>query len=299
MLVAAVGSDVRPPPIEGLSRALEGAEEWLGTGVAIEPVGVAHARLADRVVDPVCAAILETAGGGARGRIALELEPRIAAIVIERVLGGDGEGVAPDPGVLGEVERGVLAYAIARVLAAGAAGELRLAAVVTSPAALVVWVGDGVLACASARLRVGDRAGVVRAWMPDELVAWARGGRAPQAIEVGRTAIAAADLAGLAEGDVVTLDVVALDVVAHDVVPAASRPPSPPSAPSVELAAELVGLAAGEAARSAEPRALGARVALRDGDRVVAEGELVEVDGEIGVLVRALPRAGRRPGDHS
>lgn len=47
--------------------------------------------------------------------------------------------------------------------------------------------------------------------------------------------------------------------------------------------AELAGLAPGEVL--ATGRALGERVLLRAGERVVAVGELVEVEGEIGVRV--------------
>src|SRR5690606_14068738 len=52
---------------------------------------------------------------------------------------------------------------------------------------------------------------------------------------------------------------------------------------------EIASLAPGEVVRTGA--AIGASVALRAGDRVVARGELVDVDGELGVRVLALERA--------
>lgn len=364
----------RQLPARELARALATSPEWLGDALGCEPLAletVGARALRTVLADPLCAAIVERASPlGAR--LALEIEPRLAAVVVDRVLGGTGDDAPPHPGALTEAERGVLAYVVARGLAAGAGGALRLSDVVTTPEALRVALGEpregaGWLVW-SLRVRVGAHVGMARAWIPealldrtrrpaplDEAAAAVLGALSVSvAVESGRAALPASELAGLRAGDVVVLDAasarpcegglegevvarvrggasrwrcalepaggdgVRLVVRAREQGPAVSRRDRTsggarmdedggragarmleaagdvPVELVVELArfemplAEIAALAPGEVLGTG--RALGERVLLRAGDRVVATGELVDVEGELGVRVLSLGR---------
>ncbi|UJR85915.1 FliM/FliN family flagellar motor switch protein [Sandaracinus amylolyticus] len=351
-------------PIAQLAEAAASASEWLGTSPSFEPLPIeawAPGTLAAVLIDPLCAVIAEPASPlGAR--IAIEIEPRVAAAIVERVLGG-GDDAPPHPGALTEAERGVLAYAIARALGPAAAGALRIATVVTTPEAVLLALGDRGGVCWPLRARLAGHAGIVRVWIPDAFLARTELASAPAphaaalgaldatiVIEGGRASLGARDVVGLAEGDVVILDdasaVPSASGLAGEVIARVRRgatrwrcvlegaggdatrvvvraiEPHPPvgrrreeeiemaqeeggatsrmleavgDAPVelvVELArfemplAEIAALRPGEVL--ATGRALGERVVLRAGERTIALGELVEIEGEIGVRVLSL-----------
>jgi type III secretion system YscQ/HrcQ family protein len=214
-------------PLADVARAAAETASWLGAPLAIDPLALEHCprgQLGQCVSDPLVAAILEPAAPVRDGRIAIEIEPRLAAIVIDRVLGGDGRGGSPAPGALLDTERGVLAYAIARMLGGqGAGGALRLVTIVTSPISLLLALGDGPVICWPGRARLGGDPGIVRAWIPERAIDrtapdHTAGLDAPRAgaafaglpltisIEGGRATLFAAELASLERGDVVVLD---------------------------------------------------------------------------------------------
>ncbi|AKF10679.1 FliM/FliN family flagellar motor switch protein [Sandaracinus amylolyticus] len=350
-------------PLAQLGDAARSASEWLGATPAFDPLPIepwAPGTLAAHLVDPLCAVIAEPAAPlGAR--IAIDVEPRLAAVVVERVLGA-GDDAPLHPGALTEAERGVLAYAIARALGPAAGGALRIATVVTTPEAVLLALGDRGGACWPLRASLGAHAGIVRVWIPEALLARsAETTHAPHAAALGglaativigggRASLGARDVVGLAEGDVVILDdasaTPSASGLAGEVIARVRRgatrwrcalegaggdatrivvraiEPRPPvvrrreeevemaqeesgatarmleavgDAPVelvVELArfemplAELAALRPGEVL--ATGRALGERVVLRAGERTIALGELVEIEGEIGVRVLAL-----------
>jgi type III secretion system YscQ/HrcQ family protein len=364
--VAAIRRCARALPLGALAALAEEARTWLGAPIHLEPLPLEYCprgELACCLADPLVAAILESAAPVRRGRIAVELEPRFAAIVIDRVLGGTGADAPLDPGVLTDVERGVLGYAFARAIASTAGGSLRLVSVVTSSAALMCALGAGDILCWPGQAKLGPDGGIVRVWIPESFAM--RGDPAPPgphaaslgALRVtvvlsgGRATLRAAEVGALAPGDVVVLDeapfrrhrdgTMSGEVYAHvrggstrwicDVeeerfmvksidVGAISAPGKAvgrkenrametqdskeradallrtagdvPIELVVELArfemplAELAALRPGEVLGTG--RAIGARVALRAGERMVALGELVDIDGEIGVRVLAL-----------
>ncbi|MDQ3033107.1 MAG: hypothetical protein M3Y87_11865, partial [Myxococcota bacterium] len=139
----------RSLPLGALAEIASSTVDWLGAPLAIEALAPERCEAGARhgLADPICAAILEPLASVDAGRVVIEIEPRFAAVIVDRVLGGTGEELPPHPGALGEIERGVLAYVVARALAVSAAGVLRLAAIVTSPAALEIALGRGPLTC--------------------------------------------------------------------------------------------------------------------------------------------------------
>lgn len=347
-------------PLGAVLRAAESAHSWLGAPLAIEALPLERCprgELALCLGDPLCAAILEPASPiGAR--VALEIEPRLASILIDRVLGGSGDDAPLAPGALGDVERGVLAYAVARLLA-HTQGALRVVSIVTTPAAFVHALGEGDALCWPARASVGDAAGIVRAWIPGGTLDRAEPSPIPAphaaslaalevevTLECGRGSLPARELVGLAPGDVVVLDEVrarrvegvlrgevrariargraswACAVEGADLIVRAIEPGGASSSgmsaseearmddgtqgteallraagdAPVDVVVELarVALPLGELAalRPGEVlitgRSLGERVTLRVGERILAQGELVDVEGEIGVRILSI-----------
>lgn len=354
----------RSLPLGALAGIAADATEWLGAPLELEPLPVQRrgsGELSAHLSDPICAAILETNPPADGARIAIEIEPRFAAIVVDRVLGGTAEDLPPDPGALGDVERGVLAYAVARALAASAPGSLRLATIVTSPAALAMALGRGPVVCWPARARLGAHVGAIRAWIPqaalDHTLATSTPGAHTESLgaisttivlEAGRASLLARELAELAPGDVIVLDdaparpsegtlrgevvarivrgaaewrcaidgdrfVVRATELGRPAARAASRGATMTTSDEsnedraarllrvvgdapvelvVELArfemplSELAALRPGEVLGTG--RAIGERIVLRAGERIVAHGELVEIEGEIGVRLISL-----------
>src|SRR5690606_14727305 len=124
-------------------RAPEGAATAVTEALGVEPrvvpmpLGfVAPGRLAESVADPLVAIVLATPEPRA-ARVAVELDPRLAACAVDRALGGEGGADVAEPtSPLGDVERGVLAFVAARAVSRSAGRPWRVAGVVTSPAAL-------------------------------------------------------------------------------------------------------------------------------------------------------------------
>lgn len=339
----------RATPLAALSRGGEAAASWLGAPIVLRPGG--PERGAEPPPDAAVPSALLLRGDGAP--VGLLIDPTVAAALIERTLGGEGD-VPAAAGPLGELERGVLAYALGRWLAAADIGW-RVAAVFAHPAAALEACGEGPAeARGEARVRwplellVGETRGPASLWLParpEGAVArrapeWAR--RLPVAISAvaGHAVLPARELATLRNGDVILPD--RLDVApgeeglrgevelcasgaplgvratvsggtitcgtASD--PATSGPTKArgeerdvsdgddelskmgdtPVTLSLEVArfelplAEAAALCPGEVLSTGRP--LGGEVVLRAGDRVVATGELVDVDGEIGVRIR-------------
>ena len=329
----------------------------LGHPMAIEGLPLERCvpgAIAASLSDPLVALVLDD--GAVRGpRVVIEVEPRLASIVIDRALGG--EGTASEPFVPSDVERGVLAYVAARFAAHIAPGVLRVSAVITSPLALAHAVGDAGALVWPARVALGEHRGMARVWIPDALLARASSAlppsparvaslatlRASCALSIGTATLAASELAALELGDVVVpeasdarleggvlagearlaviggawsarveLRTSALVIVAIEQTSSArpARLEEPmsgaedgtdrmlraagetPVALAVELArveltvAQLASLRAGEVLTTGTM--VGTQVSLRAGDRVVARGELVDVEGELGVRILEL-----------
>lgn len=329
-----------------LASIAESVTEWLGARVELEEsLPLVHStRFA--AIDAICAALIELPSSAP---IAIEIEPRFAMIIIDRVLGGTGENLPPHPGVLTDVERGILAYAIARALTNTTPGSMRLAGIVTSPAALAMVLGEEGLVCWPAQVQIGSDTGLLRAWIPERalseasfasvgpLAGWLPSISLPVWVEAGRASLPASEVSTLDLGDIVVLD----EASTRDVVVRArggpawrctiesdrwvvrtyepGRPMNPvkrerwmsmsdegrdhaaqvlqsmgdaPIELVVELArfemplGELAALRPGEVLSTG--RAIGERVILRAGERLIAQGELVDVEGEIGVRLLSL-----------
>ena len=316
-------------------------------------------ELASSVIEPLVACVLEASSGDPRARVALELDPRLALVVIDRALGGSGGGDIPVPVAgLSDAERGVLAYVIAR-LAVDAGAPWVVSGVVTTRAALGFAIGDAGSDVAPFRVALGDDRGVARVWigaraaaalalapprklsvtlatLPVEIVvdgavgtltlAQAEALRPGDVVVLEETFVAgspgsAGGLSGNARAHIdgatrmrmqcaVTaggLEVIAIDVDAsvgtqrktNDREETAMEPDTErqvleraadaPIPVSIEVArfsiplAELSQIAVGEVLVSGQT--IGERVALRAGDRVIATGELVDVEGEMGIRI--------------
>lgn len=265
----------------------------------------------------------------------LVLGPRIASAIVERALGAGAEAIGAR-GPLDEVERGVLAYAIARWIGEGA---LSLGAVFAYAPALVEAVGPRLVW--PFELTLGDARGRGALWLPEPVgVADAPARPAPSwapvslSVVAGEATLPAAELAALRPGDAILPDRVTVDrdgrgtvrlVPRHGGVAwvfrsdgqltllrieefvlsttpgRRSRGEDPmneqtiaklgdtPVTVHVEVArleltlGDLAQLAVGEVLRTG--RTLSERVTLRAGERAVAHGELVDVDGELAVQI--------------
>ncbi len=163
--------------------------------------------------EALVAAVLVAPGDGAT-RLAVELEPRLAVHLVDRILGGDGLSETP-MGPIEETECGVLLFLGARLLAT-AQSHYRLATVLTTREALREAIGDDGAMLWSAHVQVGDQGGQVRVWFPkDHLCALALGAHSAQHLArlqlefsacAGVAQLAQNELRELSAGDVVTLD---------------------------------------------------------------------------------------------
>jgi flagellar motor switch protein FliM len=312
--------------------------------------------LSDAIVEPAVLVVLCGQEPGAR--LGLEFEPALAAGLLDRLLGGDGKGAGASQTPLRDVERGVLAWGVARLLS-DTQSAWRVGTVVTGLAAAQHALGDLGSSVWGARLGVGDAFhGVVRLWVPDHISLPApgfnpAGSRAVRsleltfALEAGRVALAPDAIAGLGRGDIVLFDESWPETSGHrlravgaertrwwcrrhangfEVTSSepgtasptgrarvvADRTPEEKKAPMDDKTLESVGDApielTIEIARFAmtleevsklQPgevlaagRAVGERVVLRAGEKRIAEGELVDVDGEVGIRLLQIGGAG-------
>ena len=341
------------------ARFAEVAKARLGVAATVQarpPTWCAAEKLEAALTDPLVAVVLEPEGGASR--VAVELDPHLAARVVDRALGGEGgDGVPPPVRPLADAERGALAW-FAAALAADSGFSVRT--VVTTPRALASALGDAGALRWPLTVGLGRDRGTACAWVPEAALAGApapapaAGGIAlgtlplTMVLEAGRGTLPAAELRGLRRGDVVLPDEMwarpeatgigggallrvrgarrsrfrcafdggtlsDLGTVRIEGVERGAEAPAgegrrmaegetagtmdgalglagdAPVELSVELARfsmpleELSALRAGEVLVTG--RAVGERVTLRAGDRAIATGELVDVDGEVGVRV--------------
>jgi type III secretion system YscQ/HrcQ family protein len=327
----------------------------LGTPVSIEPAlwrVCSQQQAAELLIDPLVAAVLESGAGDTSHRLALDVTPLLAAVTVDRALGGDGKQ-ACGRGVLrpDELSRGVLAYVIARLLHAST-GNWRLREIVTRTDDLREALGPEPFGVWPLQVRVGTHRGTARFWLSeqaaralDEPAGFALG-EALLGVELDLVAVAGsarlkiADLWSLGRSDVLLLDrcrllrengewsgEVNLEIAGgrrtrwtcaveertlrvESVNPSQEQPMTEgrtriesngdelmkmagdaPIEVSVELARfklplqQLAELRKGEILLAGRP--LGESVTVRAAGRAVATGELVDVDGEVGVRITA------------
>lgn len=315
----------RSSALEPFVRGLESAEACLGVRPALE-LGVLS--IAEPSIEGRLAVLFEDA---ASVRTALAIDLALASVLVDRAMGGNGEGLEGTIAVPGEVERGILAYVFARWMAGSG---LHVAAVLTTGAALRAAMPKArarwpcTIAIGSARgsgaFFAADRTLQHQKRLPrsmDDL-------RVEVVVDGGIARLDAQQLSQLARGDVVVLDAHRLVmgrtiegvVRLHGGVCGEARFEdgklrivstwvgrartegrvdsdkkslekigTAPVTLTLELArftlplSELAALAPGEVVRVG--RKIGEHVELRAGDRTIASGELVDVDGEIGVRV--------------
>jgi len=334
--------------------------------IAVEPMEIWPASaVGSHVADTVVALILDAPRARpARARTVVAIDPELAHAIVDRALGGEGRDIVALPDVpLGDAERGVLAYVVARALGA-TAGRWKLEQVVTTRSAVLHALGHEPAAMWHARVALGSSHGVVRAFValsaieaiapPEHGTATAATDGAtplPRAIAClplelvatcGSASLSRSDARSLRGGDVLVLDsalarrgrdgiegdaelrvagarrtcwrctvehgtlrVVAVDRSEERAASEGRRVEREPEdrtdrravdlaadAPvevSVEIArfklplGELSSLQPGEIL--ATGRAVGDHVVLRAGEQALAIGELVDVDGEVGVRI--------------
>ena len=349
-------------PLAAPAAAAETLADLLGVrpDVTTMPIGVVpEGSMAESLGDPIVALVLAHPEGPSRARVAVELDPRLAACIVDRALGGNAGDEVPEPsGPVGDVERGVLAFVAGRAVARSGQRPWRVVSVVTTASALIAALHDEGAVVWPVGISLGTDSGVARAWIPRAALASTAedGARVPAWVgKVAVTVVAhgargvfrADELDALRPGDVVVLDETWLESTKHGwagraavrargasrttfwcslrageltelLVTEIERTPELPAkkgtrrmedtdtatdgavgvagdaevSVSVEIARftmrieELAALRAGEVVLSG--RAIGERVALRAGDRTIAEGELVDVDGEVGVRILTL-----------
>jgi type III secretion protein Q len=337
--VLALRAGIQASPMRAVAEGARAAGEWLGA----EPqIALGTPAIAAIEFDPLTSvAILIEAPSGARSAIAIDTA--IASAIIDRAVGGDGEGMEAAIGPLRELERGVLAYAFARWLAGS---ELRVAAVLGEAIAVREALPGAQIAqpfaIALGAMRGRGVAGFARDGAPlkSAAPAWMGSLEVELAVFCARASLSARQVRALSRGDVVVPDActirrageriegraeisVAGRCLARAAIEAdALRVESvetlrgrqtqgaimeadvkndgwldkvgdAPLTLSLELARfaltleEIAALAPGEILRTGRP--IGEHVALRAGDRVIAIGELVDVEGEVGVRIVELP----------
>lgn len=324
-------------PLAALAAGAEASSEWIGLPVRLEVEGP-PAR-PPSAIDRTLAVLLEDAAGS---RAALLMDPAIALLIVERIVGGDLDEPVDAP--LSDLEHGLLAHAVSRWLREGGS-RYGVAAVLTSGAALAEALGPRALLRWPLALRLGAARGNAALVMPEDAPAedlpaavptWAAAAPIELAITAGRAELDARTVASLEPGDVVVPDGCGLRLEAGSLVGpvrlesgrAAWRCTLAPGAlemihgelcaPSsaaegtvksedgallermggtnvtlaVELArltlplGQLAALAPGEVLHLQTP--IGEPVVLRAGDQVIAEGELVDIEGELGVRITRL-----------
>jgi type III secretion protein Q len=282
-----------------------------------------------RLAEPLVVALLTS---GEQSPMAVELDPGLASALVDRVLGGEGEG---ETGGLSSLERGVLAYLFARA-ASALEPRARLLHVLTSAAALHRALEGEHFVLWPIRVELAGLVGIVRLWLPERAPrVRAMVARGPTAITLrvlaGLATLSAADLASARPSDTLILDRGKLALRStgpegevrvrvgdstlgfsarlregrltmlerwkdegepmsdEDTRNFAAQLAVVPTAVVAELASfsvplgDLAGLVPGEILRTGAP--IGSNVSLRVGGRVHARGELVDVEGEIGVRI--------------
>jgi hypothetical protein len=297
-------------------RAVEAAEAALAASLG-HPVRIAARALPGPWTPGVGVSRLDVALGALPARAAIEVDARLAARVVDLLAGGAGDvpgALAATPVEAAALELlalVVLDAACAVPEIAALAPRLVRGAVTEEPGALVVELA----------LQVGPVSGAARLALPVAAVA-ALGGSAGDAapaeppwrvdasLRRGVASLGEADLAALAAGDVVLLDRGAgpdelvlpgglalrgrreADLFTVEEASMKEWAGDFPIALSVEIArvtvtvAELARLEPGGVLRLQLGRE--GAVTLRAGERAVARGQLVEVDGTLGVRVDAL-----------
>jgi type III secretion protein Q len=343
------------------------AATLLGVAAQLRPLAaelVAVQTAKATILAASCLLLLEHAAGAQPAPLFCELPPELGAVLVDRVLGGDGRPSHPIGRPLDELSAGVLAYLAARLLAAGAT-DLRVRAVVhhrdqaasllegaLGPARVLVWpfalqlggehLGLLRLLVPEASLRELARAPSTRAQTPAALRAL------PLCLcaHAARTSLRRDELAALRTGDVIVpercrlardasgwhgqleLHVVGsrrgvlvcdargaeltietgihagheggtsmteakrVQTQALELAPAEALGGDAPIELCLTLARftlpldELSALRPGEVLNTG--RAIGEHAALTASGKVIAHGELVEVDGEIGLRITEL-----------
>lgn len=321
----------RALPVRAQPDAKQELESWLGVSAAVQSRPIytcAPGGLRSALSEPLAAVILRSDAG----TLAVELSPRLATAVVDRILGGEGTAT---PTVLSNVERGALAYAAARFVDP----EWKVVTVVTTAEAMVHALGDDGSVVRGWDVQAGETKGVLRVWIPHalQIAAPARALVLPDvqldiALDAGTSRVAGNELAKLELGDIVVLDEVwwpervaghvvssmrtrwwcdgvarcesietGLDESPQEgtrvmqdegVTETMKRIGDAPVFVAVELARfrmsveELAKVRPGEVLGTGTK--IGQSVALRVGDKIVARGELVDVEGEVGVQITEL-----------
>lgn len=198
----------RALPLRALALSGPDARTWLGAPLLVHsaPPGLAEAPV---TAEPSPSVVLEHRNG----RAGLTLEARVAVALVERTLGGEDAPPPATAGPLSDLERGVLAYALARLL--GDSGW-RLGASYAYAPAMIEALGDGPLVRWPLDVTLGAVRGALTLWLPaDGAPAPAPIGARPSWVDVlpiavravaGEATLEARAIAALAPGDVVIAD---------------------------------------------------------------------------------------------
>lgn len=258
---------------------------------------------------------------------AVVLDGALAARLAARVLGDEAPEL-PAPRGATPAEKGVLAFLVAAALDASGADGLAVEGAVDDLAAVAALLPDPWVIGVDAHVRVGDVVGAARVLAPESLVCAPPPPPAPAdlsrldgvelalTIAAGAARLPARDVAALAPRDVVVLDgarrgrvrlrvasgggfeAALADHALTILGPYAGDAPMPtdPADLPVDLvcrlgevrlnARELLELGPGAVIPLGRP--LGSPVELVAGGKVVARGELVDVEGELGVRVLSV-----------
>ncbi|MBK8171952.1 MAG: FliM/FliN family flagellar motor switch protein [Sandaracinaceae bacterium] len=285
------------------------------------------------------------------GNLVLDVDRFLAACIIDRVLGGEGGKTAQfSTDNLSEVERGLFAYFVARLVARAGSGVVQLVDVITSHEQMMAALGAGECAVWNVPATVGADRGPIRVIATKELLA-----RAPVAsasndfstvpveciATVGRALLSVSEISSLEIGDSIVLDDASFEhawvyashpkelswkckleegslriVSAHagggmKVTEGKTNEPDNEPATAVDVSlrhvqdvhvelsaelarftlpyVELTTLSAGDVLRTGRP--ITDQIVLRIGRRTIANAELVDIDGELGVrIVQLLER---------
>ncbi len=272
-------------------------------------------------------AVLEPASGALHGVAMLEVEPSFAHYLVDRALGGEGEDLGL--GALTDAERGVLAFVLATTLEPTAALRIRsiFGDRIVGTAALEPEAGPFKMSPFIVRSEAG-RLGWLRLWQRERDALNRSAGtlgtlcvNAP--VRCGVVGLSLADWQSLEVDDIVTVDnptlayadgacvghatsnfaekvivcVLREDGLEVERVDDGGAATLDDSKERVELSVELarVSLTADElnavapGATIQTDQSIGKFVQLCRGTRVIGTGELVDVDGELGVRILAAP----------
>jgi hypothetical protein len=246
--------------------------------------------------------------------LAVALESVLAARLVGRVLGSPAE--LPAPRALTLVERGVLSGLAALAAEAVGVPGLRVEGVADDPASVTGLLPDPWVVAAEARLIAGELAGQVRVLLPESLLHFPPAAPAPElklsaSLVIGRAFLA--DLAqhtfrlrharhrravlhvagGALDVDTATARVLTAwrrgDPMPDDTFAQQLTVPLDCRLARLDLSVRELGeLTPGAVLGLGKP--LGGTVELCAGDKVMARGELVDIEGELGVRVTQVLR---------